>query len=158
MTPNQARSMLKTIEESQDPRIRNYRNFIQRLQLRYQLRTGGAETNKDKAMTVDLKAEQDREWRLLYDQIKEVLQQVGEAWDSCQNKGDYLLADDNMGWSQHKIELQNLALLKPAVMKSLQSLLVASPDCESVIAIDILGKETEWPPTGVVLRHQEIVD
>ena len=40
MTPDQARSLLKTIEESQDPRIRNYRQLIQRLLLRYQLRTG----------------------------------------------------------------------------------------------------------------------
>jgi hypothetical protein len=46
MTPDQARSMLKAIEESQEPRIRNYRQFIQRLQLRYQLRTGGGRGNE----------------------------------------------------------------------------------------------------------------
>jgi hypothetical protein len=40
MTPDQARSLLRAIEDSQDPRIRNYRQFIQRLLLRYQLRTG----------------------------------------------------------------------------------------------------------------------
>ena len=46
MTPDQARSLLKTIEESQDPRIRNYRQYIQRLLLRYQLRTGGGRGNE----------------------------------------------------------------------------------------------------------------
>jgi hypothetical protein len=46
MTPDQARSMLRGIEESQDPRIRNYRQFIQRLLLRYQLRTGGGRGNE----------------------------------------------------------------------------------------------------------------
>jgi hypothetical protein len=46
MTPDQARSMLKAIRESQDPRIRNYRQFIQRLQLLYQLRTGGGRGNE----------------------------------------------------------------------------------------------------------------
>jgi hypothetical protein len=46
MTPDQARSMLKAIGESQDPRIRTYRQFIQRLQLLYQLRTGGGRGNE----------------------------------------------------------------------------------------------------------------
>ena len=46
MTPDQARSMLRGIEQSQDPRIRNYRQFIQRLLLRYQLRTGGGRGNE----------------------------------------------------------------------------------------------------------------
>jgi hypothetical protein len=46
MTPDQARSLLKTIEESQDPRIRNYRQYIQRLLLRYQLRTGSGRGNE----------------------------------------------------------------------------------------------------------------
>jgi hypothetical protein len=109
-------------------------------------------------MTVDLKAEQDREWHLLYDQIREVLQQVGVEWDSRQNKGDYLLVDDNMGWSQHKIEFQNLNLLRAAVIKSLQRLLATYPDWEIVIAIDIPGKENEWPSMGLVVRHEEIVD
>jgi hypothetical protein len=46
MTPDQARSLLKTIEETQDSRIRNYRQYIQRLLLRYQLRTGGGRGNE----------------------------------------------------------------------------------------------------------------
>jgi hypothetical protein len=46
MTPDQARSLLKTIAESQDPRIRNYRQYIQRLLLRYQLRVGGGRGNE----------------------------------------------------------------------------------------------------------------
>jgi hypothetical protein len=116
------------------------------------------ETNKEKDMTVDLAAEQDREWHLLYHQIKRVLRQVGEEWDSRQNKGDYLLVDDNMGWYQHKIELQNLNLLKPAVINSLQRLLNAYPDWEIVIAVDVPGKENEWPSMGLVVRDQEIVD
>jgi hypothetical protein len=63
-----------------------------------------------------------------------------------------------MGWYQHKIELQNLALLKPAVIKSLQRLLATYPDWEIVIAIDIPGKENEWPSMGLVVRDEEIVD
>jgi hypothetical protein len=114
--------------------------------------------NKRKDMMVDLTAEQDRAWHLLYHQIKKVLQQVGEEWNSRQCEGDYLLIDDNMGWYQHKIELQNLNLLKPAVIKSLQRLLTACPDWEVVIAVDVPGKEDEWPSMGLVVRDQEIVD
>jgi hypothetical protein len=106
----------------------------------------GADKKED--MTVDLNAEQDREWKLLYHQIKKVLQQVGEEWVSRQCRGDYLLVDDNMGWYQHKIELQNLNLLKPAVIKSLQRLVATYPNWEIVIAVDIPGKENDWPFNG----------
>jgi hypothetical protein len=116
----------------------------------------GADKKED--MTVDLNAEQDREWKLLYHQIKKVLQQVGEEWVSRQCRGDYLLVDDNMGWYQHKIELQNLNLLKPAVIKSLQRLVATYPNWEIVIAVDIPGKENDWPSMGLVIRDDEIVD
>jgi hypothetical protein len=41
MTPDHARAVLKAIAESEDPRIRLYREFIRRLRLFYRLRTGG---------------------------------------------------------------------------------------------------------------------
>jgi hypothetical protein len=109
-------------------------------------------------MTADLKAEQGRQWRELHDQIKGVLQQYGAEWDSCQRKGDYLLVDDNMGWYQHKIELQNLSLFRPAVVKALQRLLAGFPDWEVVVAMDIPDKKNDWPAMGVIIRDNEIID
>jgi hypothetical protein len=41
MTPDHAHALLKAIAESEDPRIRLYREFIRRLRLFYRLRTGG---------------------------------------------------------------------------------------------------------------------
>jgi len=41
ITPDHARAVLKAIAESEDPRIRLYREFIRRLRLFYRLRTGG---------------------------------------------------------------------------------------------------------------------
>jgi hypothetical protein len=109
-------------------------------------------------MATDLRAEQGRQWRELHDQIKGVLQQYGTEWDSCQRKGDYLLVDDNMGWYQHKIELQNLSLLRPTVVKALQSLLAGYPDWEFVVAMDIHDERNDWHAMGVVIRDNEIVD
>ena len=40
MTPDPARAVLKTIAESEDPRIRYYAEFIRRLRLFYRLRSG----------------------------------------------------------------------------------------------------------------------
>jgi hypothetical protein len=41
MTPDHARTVLKQIASSEDPRIRYYREFIRQLRLFYRLRTGG---------------------------------------------------------------------------------------------------------------------
>ena len=41
ITPGHARAVLKAIAESEDPRIRLYREFIRRLRLFYRLRAGG---------------------------------------------------------------------------------------------------------------------
>lgn len=41
MTPDHARTVLKAIAESEEPRIRLYREFIRRLRLFYRLRAGG---------------------------------------------------------------------------------------------------------------------
>lgn len=47
-------------------------------------------------MTVDPRAQQCSEWTLLYDAIREILQQFGEEDDGGDRK-DYLFVDDNLG-------------------------------------------------------------
>jgi hypothetical protein len=109
-------------------------------------------------VTTDLRAEQAGQWQVLHDQIAGVLRRHGAEWDSGQRKGDYLLVDDNMGWYQHKIELQNLSLFRPVVVKALQSLLAGYPDWEFVVAMDIPDKKNAWPAMGVIIRDNEIID
>lgn len=100
--------------------------------------------------------EQRNDWAILYDQIKGVMGRFGA--EDYFGKGDYLLVDDNIGHKWHTIEIHRLSMLQPAVVKSLQTLLRDFPDWEVVIAVDIPGTEGFWPPMGLTIRLDEIVD
>jgi hypothetical protein len=101
-------------------------------------------------MTSELRAEQCREWAILYDQIKSVLQQYGQENDDGTGEKDYLLVDDNLGWYKHRIESNKLELVQPVVVKSLQKLLVGYPNWEIIVALGNFG--------GLVIRDDEIMD
>jgi hypothetical protein len=107
-------------------------------------------------MAADESTEQSRVWGLLYEQIRETLQQFGT--ENYLGDADYLVVDDNYGFYQHRIAIQKLHMLRPVVAKSLQPLLREFPDWEIVIAVDIPGKEDQWPRMGLTVRSDEIVD
>ena len=100
-------------------------------------------------MTSELDAEQCREWAILYDQIKSVLQHYGQENDDAEEK-DYLLVDDNLGWYSHRIETNKLELAQPVAVKSLQKLLIGYQNWEIVVALGSFG--------GLVIRDDEIID
>jgi hypothetical protein len=100
-------------------------------------------------MSDDLRAEQTREWGLLYDRIAEVLQQYGQA-DDADGQKDYLLVDENVRFHQHRIETENLAFAQPVVIAALQKLLIGYPNWEIMIALGRFG--------GVVIHDDEIID
>jgi|SRR5215831_14565943 len=106
-------------------------------------------------MTGDLMEEQGREWLALYHEIREILQQFGEEDDYLQEK-DYHLVYDNLGLWQHKIETSNLEMVRPAVIGSLRKVLAGYPNWEIVIAVS--NSEKAWPPMGLVIRDDEIID
>jgi hypothetical protein len=101
-------------------------------------------------MAGELRAQQDREWAIRYDQIKSVLLQHGEADDGAEQK-DFLLVDDNLGLYRHRVETNKLQLVQPVVVKSLQKLLMGYPNWEIVVA---LGREFG----GLVIHDDEIID
>jgi hypothetical protein len=101
-------------------------------------------------MASEVRAEQDREWAILYDKMKSVLLQYGEADDGAQQK-DFLLVGENLGLFRHRVETNKLQLVQPVVVKSLQNLLTEYPNWEIVIA---LGREFG----GLVIRDDEIMD
>jgi hypothetical protein len=101
-------------------------------------------------MASELDAEQDREWAMLYDQIKSVLLQYGEEDDGGEQK-DFLLVNDNLGLYRHRIETNKLELLRPVVVKSLQKLLIGYSNWEIVVAF---GRSFG----GLVIRDDEIMD
>ena len=73
-------------------------------------------------------------------------------------KGDYWLLDENWGRYRQELEIQNLNLLQPHIVKSLQALLADLPNWYITARVDVPGKEKIWPGMGVIIYPDEIVD
>ena len=99
---------------------------------------------------------QETEWEIIYREIKRVLEPYGK--EDAFGEGDYLLVDDNWGNHQQKLEVQNLNIIKPEIVESLQRILVPYPDWEIVIGIDAREQKAGWPPMGLTVRSREIID
>jgi hypothetical protein len=99
-------------------------------------------------MTVDLGAEQAREWGFLHEAIREALRAFGA--DDVAGRADYSLLDDNLGHYRQRVEIEEPRLLHPVVVKSLQNLLAAYPNWEIVLTLVGCG--------GVIIRDDEIID
>jgi hypothetical protein len=99
-------------------------------------------------MTVDLGAEQEREWGLLHDAIRDLLRTFGA--EDAAGRPDYSLLDDNLGHYRQRVETDEPRLLHPVVVKSLQELLAAYPNWEIVLTLIGAG--------GLVIRDDEIID
>jgi len=116
-------------------------------------------------MSSELAAEQAREWTALYDKIQEVLRCLGEE-DAVESRDDgsygyvrkdYFLVDDNWGGYRHEIETGNLEFIRPAVIISLQQLLIAYPNWEITLTL-CRSEEENRPAMGLVIRDDEIID
>lgn len=101
-------------------------------------------------------SQQEREWVLLYDRISGYLQPLGT--ESPLGEGDYWILDENWGQYLHRIEIQNLDLLQPSVVKGLQALLSDFVDWEIAVAVDVPEKQTRWPGMGLVISKDGVVD
>jgi hypothetical protein len=101
-------------------------------------------------------SKQEREWILLHDRITAALDGFGKK-DPFGN-GDYWLVDDNWGTELHQIEFQNLNLLQPSVIKTLQGLLGDFTKWRITVCADIAAPRTTFPPSDLTLYHDYIVD
>jgi hypothetical protein len=104
-------------------------------------------------------AEEDRQtddWEDLYARARALLQALGA--EDAHAKGDFFVLDDNWGTKELRVEINNLALLRPSVVKSLQGLLRDLPAWKIVVAVDVPGTEARWPEMGLVIRKDDIVD
>lgn len=99
---------------------------------------------------------QEAEWSRLHNLITEALDQFGKK--NAFREGDYWLLDDNWGWRRHQLEVQNLELLRPHVIKALQALLADFPNWDMTVRVDVPGKEKVWPGMGVIIYPDQIVD
>lgn len=95
-------------------------------------------------------------WGELYRKVVALLQQYGK--EEPTGEGDFWVVDDNYGWRRHTVNVFDLKMLDPAIIARLQKLLSNLPDWEIVLALDVPGKESDWPRMGVTIRRQEIID
>jgi hypothetical protein len=86
-----------------------------------------------------------------------VLRQFGEE-DYHPGQKDYFLLDENLGLWQHKIETNNLEMVRLIVIESLRRLLQGYPNWEIAIALASPDMENVWPAMGLVIRDDEIID
>ncbi len=107
-------------------------------------------------MRVHNEARRQAEWKILHDRISETLDRYGKK--DAFGRGDYWLVDEDLGSYRQKLEVQNLNLLRPHIIKSLQALLVRYPNWEIMFRIAPLGKENVWPAMGLVIHDDEIID
>jgi hypothetical protein len=108
------------------------------------------------AVTSEKERRQEVEWQELHDRVTAVLDQYGRK--DPFGDGDYWLVDENWGWRDLQLGFQNLALLQPHVITSLQALLAGHPDWQITIEVDAPDGEASVPPMGLVVFHDKIVD
>jgi hypothetical protein len=99
---------------------------------------------------------QDQVWSDLYRRIAGLLRKYGK--EEPTGDGDYWVVDDNYGWRRHTINFFTLKMLNPTIIAELRALLKDAAGWEIVVALDVPGKENEWPPMGVTIRNHEIID
>jgi hypothetical protein len=98
----------------------------------------------------------EREWQILHDRITELLDRYGRK--NAFGEGDYWLLDDHLGPRRQELEIQNLNLFRPHIVKLLQALLADFPDWHITAQVDVRGKEGIWPGMGIVIYPNEVVD
>lgn len=101
---------------------------------------------------------QEREWAALHSKIVTVLDKFGRGNRAGPDDCDYWLVDDNWGWWRHQLEVQNLNLLRPEVIRLLQQLLVDFPDWEITVRADDRDYDAKWPGMGIAIVPGRIID
>ena len=98
----------------------------------------------------------EKEWKELYERIKAVLQPYGE--DDIDG-GDFYVVDEIFESYVHQVEMHQLDMLQPKVIKSLQGVLAGYPDWEIEISVSIpKAKISIDPGEGLTLRDDAIID
>lgn len=107
-------------------------------------------------MSVPNDNSQTAHWENLYAAARALLGSYGA--EDAHAKGDFFVLDDNWGTNELRVEINNLMLLEPAIIQSLQDMLRELPGWKIVIALDVPGTEKTWPSMGLVIRSNEIID
>jgi hypothetical protein len=107
-------------------------------------------------MATEKEAIQQAEWAILHDRLAKLLDQFGKK--DPVRKGDYWLVDENLGLRAQKVEIQNLRLLRPEIIKALQGALAGYSNWRIMFQVDVPGTEKTWPGMGLIIYDDEIED
>jgi hypothetical protein len=98
----------------------------------------------------------EKEWNELYGRIKAVLQPYGE--DNIDG-GDYYVVDEILESYVHRVEMHQLHMLRPEIIKAVQTVLVGYPDWEIEISVSIPEEDVVIDPgEGLTLHDDEVID
>lgn len=105
---------------------------------------------------------QRKKWLELGGRLKPLLEQFGkeDSWDSDLKTvlNDYYFMEDNWGGAYHKVEIHNLRMLKPEVIRSIQALLRDYPKWHVFLQVDVPGMEEAWPNMSLFVYADKVVD
>jgi hypothetical protein len=100
--------------------------------------------------------QQPKAWAHLYARLR--MQLVKFGTEGGQPGADCWIEEDNWGYWQHKIYVDDLKMLRPQVIESLQRVLDEFPEWEIMVAVAVPGPGETWPDMGITIRTHEIVD
>ena len=89
--------------------------------------------------------------------IGHLLEQFGQP-DFKSGPGDFCVIGDYWGYPQVKVDIHDLALFHPHVIKRLQNTLIDIPEWEIVVTVAVRGHYYDWPDMGLYVRRREIFD
>lgn len=99
---------------------------------------------------------QAHDWEALYEALLEEIGRHGT--EGIEASADCFVVDENWGSLQQKIEVFNLKLLRPEIVRSLQLLLKSYPGWEIRIGVGMPNDASGWPLMGLTIRAHEIID
>jgi hypothetical protein len=99
---------------------------------------------------------QDETWDKLHARLVAHFELQGT--ESAVGEGDFWVVDDNYSWPNNIVYFFNLDLMTLPNIQSVQRMLADCPPWSVYLVVDVVGKETEWPPMGVTVRQHEIID
>jgi hypothetical protein len=98
----------------------------------------------------------DPRWQTVQDAITGLLQKLGTEYSA--GRGDWYIVDEDTGRLMNEIELLNLDLLRPSLVRSLQDLLLHFPDWTITVAVRGQSADGSRPGMGLFIYSDSIID
>lgn len=95
----------------------------------------------------------------LYPRVEKLLDEFGRPkYVPGAPAGDFAVHGDYSGRAQVVVFVNNLQMLRPAVVTALQDLVKEYPGWQIVMTVAVRGQIGKWPNMGIYIRPHEIID